>query len=401
MARLDPGTARRGPSPETRRLRLTRNVTATWWYTVSAVIFLEAMVVFTWAASLIEAGRPSPAVFTVFAGGLAWVASTVPLLLFYRHRGDEGLWARWQRLLVPLAIAALVGVVCGAVSGVWVVGVLPLVQSLLLLNWPAGLRLRMVIAATLLLGAVCFIDARSSFAADPDVNWWVPAFFSTLLPVMTVLSLWWWDVLITLDLARASEARLAATQERLRVATDVHDLQGHHLQVIALQLELAERLMANDPDAALEQLRAARGSVDEARQGTRDLATRFRSVPLVDEIANAADLLTAAGISVSTSVGEGADTAPGAVLGPIIRETTTNVLRHGGGEWARLELARDAAGWHYRIENDAVDGARDADGAGLDGIARRITDAAGNLEIIHEDGAFSLAVHLPAAERAR
>lgn len=401
MARLDPAAARRGPSPETTRLRLSRNVTATWWYTVSAVIFLEVMVVLTWAAALIEAGRPSTAVLTVVAGGLAWVASTVPLLLFYRHRGDEGMWARWQRLLLPLALAALVGAVCGAISGVWIVGVLPLVQSMLLLNWPAGLRLRMVVAATLLLGAVCFIDARSAFAADPDANWWLVAFFSTFLPVMSVLSLWWWDVLITLDLARASEARLAATQERLRVATDVHDLQGHHLQVIALQLELAERLMANDPDAALEQLRAARGSVDEARQGTRDLATRFRSVPLVDEIANAADLLAAAGLSVSTSVGEGADTAPAAVLGPIIRETTTNVLRHGGGGWARLALTRDAAGWHYRIENDADAVARDVDGAGLDGIARRVDDADGNLDIVHEDGEFSLAVHLPPAERER
>ncbi|MFP3822103.1 histidine kinase, partial [Bacillus sp. SIMBA_008] len=45
-----------------------------------------------------------------------------------------------------------------------------------------------------------------------------------------------------------------------------HDLQGHHLQVIALQLELAERLLPRDPDAGMEQLRAARVSVDEARQ---------------------------------------------------------------------------------------------------------------------------------------
>ncbi|MFI7610997.1 histidine kinase [Nonomuraea terrae] len=103
---------------------------------------------------------------------------------------------------------------------------------------------------------------------------------------MTVSSLWWWDGLVTLDRARASEAKLAATQERLRLATDVHDLQEHHLQVIALQLELAERLMPRAPEAGMEQLRAARASVDDARQGTRDLATRFRAAPLSDELAN-------------------------------------------------------------------------------------------------------------------
>ncbi len=97
------------------------------------------------------------------------------------------------------------------------------------------------------------------------------------VPAMTVMSLWWWDVLIALDRARASEARLAATQERLRVATDVHDLQGHHLQVIALQLELAERLMEVDPDAALEQLRAGTG---ERRRRTAGHARSRDAVPL-------------------------------------------------------------------------------------------------------------------------
>ena len=141
-------------------------------------------------------------------------------------------------------------------------------------------------------------------------------------------------MLVTVDRARASESRLAATQERLRVATDVHDLQGHHLQVIALQLELAERLMGIDPDAALEQLQAARVSVDEARQGTRDLATRFRSVPLGDEVANARDLLAAAGLDVEADIAPDADDAPSSALGPVIRETTTNVLRHGAGRRA-------------------------------------------------------------------
>ena len=138
----------------------------------------------------------------------------------------------------------------------------------------------MVLAATALLVALAVIDVRLTLGLmrRPDL---VPAesLLSVTLPPMTVSSLWWWDVLVTLDRARASEAKLAATQERLRLATDVHDLQGHHLQVIALQLELAERLMPRDPEAGMEQLRAARASVDDARQGTRDLATRFRVRP--------------------------------------------------------------------------------------------------------------------------
>src|SRR5690606_30488530 len=132
------------------------------------------------------------------------------------------------------------------------------------------------------LAALWFIDLRMTIASEGapiSGAWFMFGVFAVSLPVMGVLSLWRSDVLIALDRARVAEARLGATQERLRVATDVHDLQGHHLQVIALQLELTERLLAKDPDAALEQLRLARTSVADARQGTRDLAMRFRGVP--------------------------------------------------------------------------------------------------------------------------
>jgi two-component system sensor histidine kinase DesK len=226
-----------------------------------------------------------------------------------------------------------------------------------------------------------------------------------------VLSLWWWDVLIALDRARISEARLASTQERLNVATDVHDLQGHHLQVIALQLELAERLLPADPGAALEQLQAARISVDDARQGTRDLATRFRSVPLPDEVANARDLLRAAGIAADMVIGPDVSGAPASVFGPVIRETTTNVLRHGGGRRARMSLTRQGDLWTYEIRNDTATAPVRADrlssddpdplstgtrrGTGLEGIARRAGEVGGSLEVIADDEEFTVIVTAP------
>ncbi|WP_109209386.1 MULTISPECIES: histidine kinase [Microbacterium] len=377
-------------------LRLSRGISATWWYTASGVLLFELAVTLVWVLTLLEAGRPAPVLAAIGGAGLVWTASTAVLLQYYRHRTDESPWARWPRLLAPLVIAAVIGLVAGLLSGLWLMGVLPLVQSVLLLNWPPGVRARMVAAGTVLLGAAWFVDAQLTFSQQPHANWWLLGFFSTSLPLMTAVSLWWWDVLITVDRARASEARLAATQERLRVATDVHDLQGHHLQVIALQLELAERLMPKDPPAALEQLRAARASVDEARQGTRDLATRFRSVPLSDEIANAADLLRAAGSSVQAIVSPDADEAPASVLAPIIRETTTNALRHGGGTWARVAFTREPEGWRYVIANDAGVAAPSADGSGLEGIGRRVSDAGGTLSIQRHDGEFAVAVTVPA-----
>jgi two-component system sensor histidine kinase DesK len=280
----------------------------------------------------------------------------------------------------------------------WLLALMPVAQSVVLLNWPRGIRLRVVVLTTLLLVLVAFVDAARG-AADIGLPGWIPALYAILIPAMSVSSLWWWDVLVTVDRARASESRLAATQERLRVATDVHDLQGHHLQVIALQLELAERLMGIDPDAALEQLQAARVSVDEARQGTRDLATRFRSVPLGDEVANARDLLTAAGLDVEADIAPDADDAPSSALAPVIRETTTNVLRHGAGRRARLSLRRVADGWRYEVANDVAPRAGDEPvGSGLDGVRRRISEAGGTLEVREDAGEFIVSVTVPDSE---
>ncbi|PQZ58320.1 MULTISPECIES: sensor histidine kinase [unclassified Microbacterium] len=375
--------------------QLSRGVTATWWYTVTGVLALEIALVASWTLFTLARDLSDVGGLIVGVGGLLWCASTVPLLLDYRHRLDAEPGVRWLRLVVPLLVAVAYGVAAGAVVGSWQLALMPLAQTLVLLNWPRGVRYKVVIAAVLLL--VFLAVADSAFDVPDDVPFLVSVIYTVMLPVMTVSSLWWWDVLITLDRARASEAKLAATQERLRVATDVHDLQGHHLQVIALQLELAERLMPQDAGAGMDQLRAARASVDDARQGTRDLALRFRSVPLGDEIANARDLLRAAGLEVEAVIPADSDAAPASALGPVIRETTTNVLRHGGGRRARLELSRIDTGWQYMIANDiAGDEPEDAAGSGLDGIRRRIDEVHGTLEIGREAEEFKVTVTVPA-----
>ena len=364
---------------------------------MSAVVFMELMLVGAWTGVAAAVDRRGIVLVVIGFGGIVWCASTLLQLFDYRHRVDAGPGISWGRLVAPFAVAIAYGATAGSMLGSWQLAAMPVVQCFVLIRWPRGVRVRVVGAATLLLMALAVVDTATE-ALGGGVPWWVPVLYAALLPCMTVSSLWWWDVLVTLDRARASEARLAATQERLRVATDVHDLQGHHLQVIALQLELAERLLPVDPENGLEQLRAARVSVDEARQGTRDLATRFRSVPLGDELANARDLLTAAGLEVEAVIADDADAAPASDLGPVIRETTTNVLRHGGGGRVRLLLARTGTSWRYEIANDVgPDTVDEREGSGLDGVRRRIAEAGGSLDVRRDADEFAVVVTVPAA----
>lgn len=380
---------------------LSRGITVAWWYTVAGILTIELVMVGAWAAIALVLDRQSFSSLIVAGGGLIWCASTVFMMLDYRRRSDEESAVRWRRLAAPILVAVLYGAAAGAVVGSWQLALIPIVQALVLLNWPRGVRYKVVVAVTILLIALAAID--SPLGDSPEGDSLFVAVITVILPAMTVSSLWWWDVLITLDRARASEAKLAATQERLRVATDVHDLQGHHLQVIALQLELAERLLPDTPEEGMEQLRAARVSVDDARRGTRDLAMRFRSVPLGDELANARDLLTAAGLEVEAVIDAAANSAPASALGPVIRETTTNVLRHGGGKRARLSLTRTADAWRYEIANDpAPGGEHETDGSGLAGVQRRIEEADGAVEIRRSAHDFVVVVTVPpAGEGAR
>lgn len=376
---------------------LSRSITVTWWYTASAVMFFQCAIIFFWTATAFALRGSAPDAALVALGGLVWLGATVPLLVAYRARTAESSLVDLRLAAAVFVVAFAYGGILFAVLGAWIVLVAPALYFVILLNWPPKVRLRVVGLVTVVLLVLWLVDGPNAFTAvDGELSQGF-GFFTVALPAMTVLSLWWWDVLITVDRARASEARLAATQERLRVATDVHDLQGHHLQVIALQLELAERLMDRDPDAALEQLRLARTSVDAARQGTRDLATRFRSVPLRDELANAADLLRAAGTTVDLHAAPDADLAPTEVLGPIIRETTTNVLRHGDGARVGLSLGRDGGAWRYEITNDAAGVPSADDGSGLDGIRRRAADVGGTVEVTHESGVFAVIVRIPEA----
>lgn len=371
-------------------------VRAAWWYTVGALIFFELIVSGLWTLDQAERGLAGTVVATAAVLSLVWCAATVVLMLDYRCHAPEEPPVASRRGWVALGVVVLTAAGALVLGGGTTIAAVMIAQAICLLGWRPGIRWKIVLAVTVIeVGLVFFVGPFSAPGEELTASASFVGVYAALLPAMTVTSLWWWDVLITLDRARVSEARLAATQERLRLATDVHDLQGHHLQVVALQLELAARLMPRDPDAGMAQLALARAAVDDARQGTRDLAVRFRSVPLRDELANAQDLLRAAGHDATALCAPDVEDAPADVLGPVIRETTTNILRHGGPGEARLSLIRDGADWVYEASND-TESAGDGNGSGLTGIATRLAAVGGTVDIRRDADRFAITVRVPA-----
>lgn len=353
-------------------------VTATWWYTVLSAMFFAVSVLFVWFWIARATAAESPALLVLYVvGALAWLAALALALRAPWGTEAERPSRTWRVVTVAVAVAAAVGAGFGAGS---VTLALALVVGITVLSLPRGVRGRVTVVATLVVAAAGVIESTAERFGASAMSWLMPFLFAAALPSAIVSTLWWWEIVRELDRSRAAQARLAAVRERLRLADDVHDLQGHHLQVIALQLELAQRLLATDPDAALRHLADAQRSVDDARAGTRALATRFRGVPLPDELANAVDLLRAAGVDATLDVSSDADAAPREALGPVVREATTNILKHGGGTWARLSLHRDGGRWRFRAANDtpaAMTVRAAAEGSGLHGMVNRIAQAGG------------------------
>nr|WP_241732939.1 histidine kinase [Aeromicrobium phoceense] len=183
-----------------------------------------------------------------------------------------------------------------------------------------------------------------------------------------------------------AQADLAAVRERLRLAADLHDVQGHHLQVIALKAELAERQLDSDPDAARASMAEVQQIARAAITETKEIVRGYRRTSLREEIANAAAVLEATGAEVVVECSEDLDRPLFALA---LREATTNILRHSDATSVRISAVPD----RLTIVNDgAAEPAVSSHGSGLASLTERVAAAGGRLSVRREGDVFTVEV---------
>ncbi|CAM5589480.1 sensor histidine kinase [Streptomyces coeruleorubidus] len=208
---------------------------------------------------------------------------------------------------------------------------------------------------------------------------------------------------IALREARATVAQLAANEERLRLARDLHDLLGHSLSLITLKSELAGRMLPDHPDKAARQVADIERVSRQALADVREAVTGYRRPRLSAELAGAGVALTAAGVTAGlpaepdlTGVPEESETA----LAWALREAVTNVVRHSGAARCTVELLHrqtlDGPVLELAVEDDGS-GAGDGYGNGLTGLDERLTQAGGTLEAGPVRQGFRLVARVPSA----
>jgi two-component system sensor histidine kinase DesK len=222
-------------------------------------------------------------------------------------------------------------------------------------------------------------------------------------------SAWALRIMWELDRSRAVQARLSVAEERLRFARDLHDVLGRNLSLIAVTSELAGQLARRgDEEAAAGQMLEVRRVAHESLREMRAVVSGYRTADLDTELAGAQDVLRSAGVRcriIGDAAGLPADLQ--AALGWVVREGTTNIIRHSDATACTIDLrVPDAPGTArmvtLRMDNDrvhAVDAG--AGGTGLRGLSERLAGLGGSITIQHpRSGHFRLEASLPASGAA-
>jgi signal transduction histidine kinase len=299
----------------------------------------------------------------------------------------------------PILIA--IPVAAGGVAVAW-----PLRRAL---TWNVALGLAVQVA-----GGIRFAPQLAEGHGGAFVQWLGVSFASVALPTAIGAAIW-----IRRESeagVRAVEARRAVSEERLRMAQELHDSIGHGLAVIAMQAGIALHVLDRNPAKARESIEAIRATSRESLDGLRaelevlrtpegDIAPR-RPAPGLAEVDALLDRIRAGGVEVLADL-------PGADLPleldvavyRIVQEALTNVLRHANATLATVRVDRAGNDVLIEVTDNGAAATVPADaparrGTGIAGMRARAEALAGELTAGPlPGGGFAVVARLPLLDR--
>jgi signal transduction histidine kinase len=185
-------------------------------------------------------------------------------------------------------------------------------------------------------------------------------------------------------------------EERLRIARDLHDLIGHHLTALSLNLEVASHLTEGK---AKEQVEKSRSIAKLLLADVRDVVSRFREhepVDLAAAIRSLREAVPQPQIHVEAGEGTFADPAIAETALRAVQEIVTNAIRHSNAKnlWLKVGMTDKLLTVDARDDGAGTD--RVVFGNGLRGMKERVQQVGGTLEIATmRDRGFEVRVQLP------
>ncbi len=166
--------------------------------------------------------------------------------------------------------------------------------------------------------------------------------------------------------AREETERRRGSEERLRIAQELHDVLGHHVSLINVQAGVALYLMDDDPEQARTALAAIKQSSRELLHEMRatlgvlrgvDERPPHQPVPGLSRLDSLVSGTQAAGLPVTLEIRGPARDLPASVdlaAYRIVQEALTNTRKHAGPAQARVVLHYDEHGLTVQVDDDGT-----------------------------------------------
>ncbi|HEV8268784.1 MAG TPA: sensor histidine kinase [Thermoanaerobaculia bacterium] len=192
----------------------------------------------------------------------------------------------------------------------------------------------------------------------------------------------------------AASSRLA---ERDRISRDLHDVMGHHLTALTLNLEVASHLASGEARTAVEKARAVAKLL---LADVRDVVSRFREDHVIDVKPALLALARALphpeiDVQVDNDV-RVADPALAETLVRCVQEAITNAAKHSRAKRLAVRVSVRDGGLVVTAQDDGRGAAQVREGHGLTGMRERVSALGGTLEIETAEGrGFGVVMKLP------
>ncbi|WP_028918195.1 sensor histidine kinase [Pseudoxanthomonas sp. J35] len=309
----------------------------------------------------------------------------------------------WHAVLLLAMNAAAIGVGfytqtgLGAVLLMIMAGVLP---------WLAGIR----VAVLWLVAA--HVALVPSFMARDDFNFWESLLQSLFYVGFSAFVMTTAYVARQQAQARDEQRRLnaelratrallaesARVNERTRISRELHDLLGHHLTALSLNLEVASHMTEGRAQEHVRQAHTlAKLLLTDVREAVSQLRDASGGIDLAAALQPLADHVPSLDITLDVQSPLAVDDPERAhVMLRCTQEIITNAVRHAGARHLRIRVWREPGA----LMLDAQDDGRGADGLvpgnGLRGMRERIQQCGGTLEIQTRRGeGFRLRLSIP------
>lgn len=202
------------------------------------------------------------------------------------------------------------------------------------------------------------------------------------------------------DLLEAATTQLAITDERQRIARDLHDTLGQKLSLVGMKADLAAKLVDIDSTKTKNELDDIQSTARTALKEVRELISSMRLIKLSEEVQRVEQILSAASIKViingDSELYQTSILAEN-VLSMCLKEATTNIVKHSNASTCEITIQELTNETSITIEDDGVGfyyNPLDRSTHGISGMMERLEFINGKLKIDSNNGT-KLTISIP------